>query len=514
MSRSSRRRNAIARQKQKTATQQLNRRANVAKPRQPTPKTDPEHSYFGTLPLVLATLYSIIPGLRGDRLTNTVVFLCAAMWTVYYYRTRIRRLLRSWRRYIPRKLLRPAPVVVILLLIVVVPLFVASSMHHSPPSRESANRPLTIAIANFESPEQKSYGLTDQLIRALRTATARYHDVSILPLNRSITEESGGGIYARKIGMRVHANIVLWGYYTATSTNASVSSYLELLRGPNTLSLSSTSQTLYRPIGDLDRFRVQFDLSTGASFLVLVVLAVARYNLGDYQSAQTRFQQALSYRESTVHFIRESVVRLYLGNCYLIGHNLAAAARQYMRAINLDSHLTYAYGNLGEILEVEGNQEAAAQEYDKAVRSSPNDPITYYMRASYRYRIRRLHAALADMNRVVQLAPQHPEGFVNRGIAEDELGHRNLAEKDYLHALKLDSRFANAYENLGSLNLQEHKWSSALQYLNLAIALDDTTPIAFENRAAVERVLNQTQQSQRDLVQARYLEQHPTPFGE
>src|SRR5579885_325259 len=144
-----------------------------------------------------------------------------------------------------------------------------------PPETKTAYNPntITILVANFRGPDPENYLVTDKIIQGLRAATSGYSDISIQPLGETITEQTGdkgGSEYAREIGSKRKANIVLWGYYGTTSEQVDISVYYEVLRAPKDLSLRQNLETQTLPIADLKEFKIQTRLSREMSYLVLL----------------------------------------------------------------------------------------------------------------------------------------------------------------------------------------------------------------------------------------------------
>lgn len=163
--------------------------------------------------------------------------------------------------------------------------------------RDSNSDSTIVLVANFRGPDPQNYLVADKLIQKLRSATSDYPDISIQPLDETITEQTGkrgGSEYAREIGTMRNAAIVLWGYYGETVEKVDISGYFEVLRRPTNLSLRQNLETTTLPIADLKSFKIQTQLSSEMTYLVLLTAGLACYESGDYDAAIGRFTKAIA----------------------------------------------------------------------------------------------------------------------------------------------------------------------------------------------------------------------------
>jgi len=67
------------------------------------------------------------------------------------------------------------------------------------------------------------------------------------------------------------------------------------------------------------------------------------------------------------------------------------------------------------------------------------------------------------------------------GIAYHQLGDLNAARKNYEHAVKLDSKYADAINNVGTILYSEKKYRSAISRYNRALALSPQSASIWSN---------------------------------
>ncbi len=67
----------------------------------------------------------------------------------------------------------------------------------------------------------------------------------------------------------------------------------------------------------------------------------------------------------------------------------------------------------------------------------------YFQRATARAALGKYKAALADFDKAIELAPDIPAVYTNRGVTKNILGRLNEAREDYQKALALAQESSN-----------------------------------------------------------------------
>ncbi|MBT6715938.1 MAG: tetratricopeptide repeat protein, partial [Elusimicrobiaceae bacterium] len=106
---------------------------------------------------------------------------------------------------------------------------------------------------------------------------------------------------------------------------------------------------------------------------------------------------------------------------------------------------------------------------------------------------------------VIKINPKSYLAYNNRGIINERLGKKDLAQKDYIKAITLNSSFPEVYSNLGALYIDEDKYYTALEYLNRAVILDENYYTARVNRAIASFNLGNASSALKDINKATEL---------
>ena len=84
----------------------------------------------------------------------------------------------------------------------------------------------------------------------------------------------------------------------------------------------------------------------------------------------------------------------------------------------------------------------------------------------------RYREAIPHFDEAIRLNPRYAEAYNNRGTAYDSLGQSQRAIQDYDEAIRLNSRFAEAYNNRGTAYDSLGQYQRAIQDYDEAIRLN------------------------------------------
>ncbi|MBV9925417.1 MAG: tetratricopeptide repeat protein [Acidobacteria bacterium] len=390
---------------------------------------------------------------------------------------------------------------------------------------------ITILVANFRGPDPENYLVTDKIIQGLRAATTEYSDIRIEPLGETITEQTGskgGSAYARDIGAKRKASIVLWGYYGATSEQVNVSVYFEVLRPPKGLYLRQNLETQTLPIADLIGFKIQTRLSGEMNYLVLLTVGLARYEVGDHEGAIGRFTKALAQSDAPDQIIDPADIYLYRGYQYYLkggadGIDQAIADYEKIiklkpdwvlayyvhsclgvlyarkgqhdqalveldKAIKLKPTYTDAYFNRGKVYSEKGQYDKAIADYDKAIELKSDDASTYHSRGLAWRGKDEFDKAIADYDKAIKYKPDYAKAYYNRGTAYWFKGNLDQAVADYDKAIKHKPDYALAYYSRGLTYKKKGKIDLAIADFKKALRITDDPELRKDAERSLQKL--------------------------
>ena len=107
----------------------------------------------------------------------------------------------------------------------------------------------------------------------------------------------------------------------------------------------------------------------------------------------------------------------------------------------------------------------------------------------------KLKAAIADYNKAIELAPDVPDPYLNRGAALEVLGQWDAAIADYNHVLALDPQDPAAFNNRGNAEAGLGQWDAAIADYRRATELAPDYAFALGNYALALYQVGQTDQA-------------------
>jgi tetratricopeptide (TPR) repeat protein len=115
-----------------------------------------------------------------------------------------------------------------------------------------------------------------------------------------------------------------------------------------------------------------------------------------------------------------------------------------------------------------------AGEYTKALAVDPNLVLALKGRATALFNLKQFQKAIADYNRILELAPQDKSSYHDRGLAKMFLGRDYDAVSDFSAAIKIQPRELMqhySYESRGDAHVKMGEWELAVRDFTAAISL-------------------------------------------
>jgi tetratricopeptide (TPR) repeat protein len=165
----------------------------------------------------------------------------------------------------------------------------------------------------------------------------------------------------------------------------------------------------------------------------------------------------------------------------------------------------------------------AFQDYDQAVKATPDSAIAFHNRALVHHRKTRYDRAIEDYDQAVRLDPKYAVAFVNRGNAHRMKGQYDRAIEDCGQAIALNPNLASAFFTRALAYQDRAQWDfdaylSPGRYENLAIHdYDETIRLnpkntdALRNRGALYAKARQFDRAIADFDEAIRLDPNLVP---
>lgn len=179
------------------------------------------------------------------------------------------------------------------------------------------------------------------------------------------------------------------------------------------------------------------------------------------------------------------------------------AIRCYSQAIDSgelsQEELSIAYYNRGNAWKSKGKYNKAIADYTKAIEIDPNFADSYYNRAlawksKGRWYYKRAAAdfkksaranrmaSIATLTKIIEMTPNDPKFYYERGIIWKKIGDYDKALADYTKAIEIDPNYTNAYNSRGHVWYAKGDYAKAITEYTQAIDINPKDPNFYYNR--------------------------------
>ena len=134
-----------------------------------------------------------------------------------------------------------------------------------------------------------------------------------------------------------------------------------------------------------------------------------------------------------------------------------------------------------------GDYRQAIENYDGAIELDPQNPVFYNNRGTTKTALGEFQRAITDLDKAIKLNPQYAAAYNNRGGAKNALGDHQGAVEDFGRAIDLDPTDAGAYNNRGVAKIGLDDREGAIAEYNTSIRLDPRNAFAYNNRGKTKR---------------------------
>lgn len=224
---------------------------------------------------------------------------------------------------------------------------------------------------------------------------------------------------------------------------------------------------------------------------------------GDLQASSLKIEKAIELDAAQAEFHRT------LARARVASGAFADAAASARRAIALDATNADAWVVLGLGLEATDPQSAQAA-WEKAVALAPASPEAHFRIGDLQRRKRDYAAAVASYRAARAAGADHPVLSNNLGLALQELGQSDEAERCYRRAIELQPGLVEASANLGDLLSRQQRPAEAVRAYQQALALKPSVAALWQNLGLCQHRMGALAQAQASLRRAAELDPRDT----
>ncbi len=177
-----------------------------------------------------------------------------------------------------------------------------------------------------------------------------------------------------------------------------------------------------------------------------------------------------------------SVIYNNRGTAYERKREYDRAIQDYNEAIRLSPNYAYTYRNRGLAYNNKGDYDRAIQDFNDVIRLNPTYASAYYCRGNAYIGKEDFDRAIQDFNEAIRLNPTYASAYDGRGNAYDGKDDYDRAIRDYNEAIRLNPNDAHTYNNRGLAYNNKGDYDRAIQDYNEAIRLNPNLALAYEKR--------------------------------
>jgi tetratricopeptide (TPR) repeat protein len=150
--------------------------------------------------------------------------------------------------------------------------------------------------------------------------------------------------------------------------------------------------------------------------------------------------------------------------------NVDDAVADFTRALELQPGLAAGHLGLGLAHAARSQLDSAITEYTAAIAADPDRAAAYRTRADTFFKLGRWTDAIADYDRLLELAP-HPISQYSRGVAHQSRGDHDVAIGDFTQVVEDWPEYALAYYSRAESYAEQRQLSLAVADLDIAVFL-------------------------------------------
>ncbi len=376
--------------------------------------------------------------------------------------------------------------------------------------RKEEKENFVIVIAKFEGPEE-IYGLRNEIIEQISSDLTPSSTIKIKPVDEVVTPEHGSE-YAKQLGEKYLADIVLWAWYRPTQ-KANIVIHIENLSPGQISGLhDSTTCRLSASIGDLETFTFQFQLSNETSAMINYWAGLIAFEGKDYNSAVTRFTKSIENKttELTSLPIDLASIYFYRADSYRYLEEYKNAIADFDTFIGMNPEHYCAHYDRGYSYAMMEKYNEAIADYEKAVEIDPKYSATYINLGNAYESLKDYKTALEFYNKALEISPQDAAAYNGRGVVYAEMQKFDLAIADFTKAIDIAPEDYFSYSNLGHVYELQGKYQEALQEYDQAITLRPEDADLYSRRAGIYLELSNQTEASKDLDKALELDKQNT----
>jgi len=159
------------------------------------------------------------------------------------------------------------------------------------------------------------------------------------------------------------------------------------------------------------------------------------------------------------------------------------AREDYTKAMEVDSNCKKAYMKRSDVYWQLGESDKALADVSRLIKIAPEYAEAYLKRGFlYRNDFRDSEKALVDFSKAIELDPNNKDAYRTRGYTYYHLGEYENALADYNKVIEINPNDANSYWQRGDIYRLTGEYDKAITEYSRTIEIDRKNYVAYNNR--------------------------------
>jgi len=359
-----------------------------------------------------------------------------------------------------------------------------------------------ILLTNFKGPNPENYLINEKLYKQLNDSLKIYPDILLQTTNEDISEQEGSK-EAQNIGDRYRADLVLWGYYGVTNTDALITLHVENLNTERALPLpGSISTEILVAVEHIDSFVIQQKLADQMTSLVYFIAGITRQQSGSHKEAISLFNLALESPEWSNQVISKAYVFDYRGKSYRALNNIDGAISDFTQAIDLNDQEPKFYVDRASASQKKGNLDISLEDLNIAIKLDNGYYLAYVNKAYVYIERNKFAEAFSELEFSRKLEPLEAEVHIAYAYYYFKQNDYQNAIEYASQAIKLSESDPAYYHARALFHIGNNNYKEAIKDLNYAIRVNPSNGSYYNTRAIAYAGLQDTEKACDDVETA------------
>ncbi|MEW6025931.1 MAG: tetratricopeptide repeat protein [Planctomycetota bacterium] len=202
-----------------------------------------------------------------------------------------------------------------------------------------------------------------------------------------------------------------------------------------------------------------------------------------------------------------------IGEAYFSRNVMAKAYEAFCKAIELNPSLAFSHYRRGFLMErIYKKPKEAIADYNKVIELAPESDIGYIAHGIVAFGQQNYDEAFRDFNKAIELNSKNTEGYNRRAMVHLHRRQTDKALADWNKAIEVNPKNDMAFRSLGFFHYIRKEFDRSLEYLSKAIELNADTAELYSERGLAFRDKGELDTALADFNKAIQLEPQESEY--